>query len=342
MICVLEVLRGPAKRSRYVLRDKEHFEIGRSIGVDIYLPSDVHLSRRHLLIAGTGDHFSIRDLGSSNGTYLNDQRVKTAVLESGDILRVGATAFRVALLPDDVNPHAQDGVSFSEGNLHSIDFPVYDSVAEAERYPTVHQGSLVDWSGFDRERNTGSNLLDAEEVRFTGDRLQKSTTLLSIRNHYFSSIGISNLYELSHPVESPWGAYLGILLRLSLARPITVIFNLDRLGGVEADLLRKKEAQGDVVRLSQGIVMCRLALSDGNLRFLSGSIGRDAMVCLGSSEHLDLKKFSPYSDIFSSPSAFGSEIRKPASKVAFFLLKQHAWALFEWSIHGPVGLFIDF
>jgi pSer/pThr/pTyr-binding forkhead associated (FHA) protein len=37
----------------------------------------------------------LADLGSTNGTYVNGQRVLSATLKPGDLVRIGATTFRV-------------------------------------------------------------------------------------------------------------------------------------------------------------------------------------------------------------------------------------------------------
>jgi FHA domain/zinc-ribbon domain len=62
--------------------------VGRSPECDIFL-DDVTVSRRHAEIMRDGDTFTIRDLGSLNGTYVNRQRIESAVLENDDEVQVG-------------------------------------------------------------------------------------------------------------------------------------------------------------------------------------------------------------------------------------------------------------
>jgi FHA domain/zinc-ribbon domain len=62
--------------------------VGRSPECDIFL-DDVTVSRRHAEIIRDGDTFTIRDLGSLNGTYVNRKRIETAVLENDDEVQVG-------------------------------------------------------------------------------------------------------------------------------------------------------------------------------------------------------------------------------------------------------------
>jgi pSer/pThr/pTyr-binding forkhead associated (FHA) protein len=62
--------------------------IGRSPECQIFL-DDVTVSRRHAELERNGDTFSIQDLGSLNGTYVNRRRIESAVLQDDDEVQVG-------------------------------------------------------------------------------------------------------------------------------------------------------------------------------------------------------------------------------------------------------------
>jgi len=62
--------------------------IGRAPDCDIFL-DDVTVSRRHAELLHEGDRFTIRDLGSLNGTFVNRRRVETAELHDDDEVQVG-------------------------------------------------------------------------------------------------------------------------------------------------------------------------------------------------------------------------------------------------------------
>lgn len=62
--------------------------IGRSPECDIFL-DDVTVSRRHAELVREGDSFTIRDLGSLNGTYVNRRRIESAVLSDDDEVQIG-------------------------------------------------------------------------------------------------------------------------------------------------------------------------------------------------------------------------------------------------------------
>ena len=53
------------------------------------LPRRRHRLRRHAELQRDGDTFSIRDLGSLNGTYVNRKRIESAVLENDDEVQIG-------------------------------------------------------------------------------------------------------------------------------------------------------------------------------------------------------------------------------------------------------------
>jgi hypothetical protein len=62
--------------------------IGRSPECDVFL-DDVTVSRRHAEFVNENDTFTIRDLGSLNGTYVNRKRIESATLEDGDEVQIG-------------------------------------------------------------------------------------------------------------------------------------------------------------------------------------------------------------------------------------------------------------
>jgi pSer/pThr/pTyr-binding forkhead associated (FHA) protein len=62
--------------------------VGRSPECDIFL-DDVTVSRRHAEIAREDDEFTIKDLGSLNGTYVNRKRIESASLQDDDEVQIG-------------------------------------------------------------------------------------------------------------------------------------------------------------------------------------------------------------------------------------------------------------
>ncbi|MEO1237140.1 MAG: ATP-binding protein [Planctomycetota bacterium] len=87
---VLTVIQGPDKGRRFELPDHEPQQIGRS---SESLPlKDQTISRRHAEMTPDGGRWVLRDLGSSNGTFVNGVRVTdTRTLHPGDQVRAGTT-----------------------------------------------------------------------------------------------------------------------------------------------------------------------------------------------------------------------------------------------------------
>ncbi len=83
---ILLVLKGPGAGARYLL-DSKQTKIGRDTNNDIHL-DDITVSRSHAMVS-KGDGYSIKDLGSLNGTYLNAISVKEATVKAGDEIQVG-------------------------------------------------------------------------------------------------------------------------------------------------------------------------------------------------------------------------------------------------------------
>ena len=65
--------------------------IGRDPRSDIPLPGDTQVSKVHAEIRREGVYFVIYDLNSTNGTFVNGQRVSRQVLKEADEIRVGRT-----------------------------------------------------------------------------------------------------------------------------------------------------------------------------------------------------------------------------------------------------------
>ncbi|MBC2874111.1 FHA domain-containing protein [Streptomyces sp. TYQ1024] len=85
---LLVVRRGPNSGSRFLL-DGEVTTAGRHPQSDIFL-DDVTVSRRHVEFRrGQDGGFSVTDVGSLNGTYVNREQIDSVVLSNGDEVQIG-------------------------------------------------------------------------------------------------------------------------------------------------------------------------------------------------------------------------------------------------------------
>ncbi len=80
--------------------------VGRGEDCGLRVPL-LSVSRRHCELSLTGEEMKVRDLGSSNGTYLNNNRInEEEVLKAGDRLAVGPVVFTVQIdgQPEEIQP----------------------------------------------------------------------------------------------------------------------------------------------------------------------------------------------------------------------------------------------
>lgn len=81
--------------------DKDVTMIGRSDDIDLVV-SDTSISRRHAMIVNRLEGFHVSDLGSTNGTFLNKEPVRSAVpLREGDKLTLGLVTFKFSYQDED-------------------------------------------------------------------------------------------------------------------------------------------------------------------------------------------------------------------------------------------------
>ena len=91
----LKVTAGPYKGRIFSFSQHDTFLIGRSPDAHLCLSDDRYFSRNHCLLEMNPPHAYLRDLGSTNGTFLNGQKVKDAFLKNGDRIQCGETILTV-------------------------------------------------------------------------------------------------------------------------------------------------------------------------------------------------------------------------------------------------------
>ncbi|HEY6562845.1 MAG TPA: sigma 54-interacting transcriptional regulator [Polyangiaceae bacterium] len=162
----LVVLEGQDVQRQFVLAGPTpcRVVIGKGDAVDIRI-TDREISRRHAAVELGQSGFRIADLKSTNGTFVDGVRIIEAFLQGGEIVRMGATVFRVDLLVAPENTPVDVRTSF--GNLVGGSaemrrlYPLCERLA-ASSLPVVIEG----------ETGTGKEVL-AESLHMLGPRAAK-------------------------------------------------------------------------------------------------------------------------------------------------------------------------
>lgn len=106
----LKITAGPYKGRIFSFTQHDTFLIGRSPEAHLCLPDDRYFSRNHCLLEMNPPHSHLRDLRSTNGTFLNGQRVQNAFLNNGDRIQCGETILVVEVTTEsnDISETTQD------------------------------------------------------------------------------------------------------------------------------------------------------------------------------------------------------------------------------------------
>lgn len=133
---------GRTLGTRFRLRPGSVIEIGRSPAAEITLPEVLSISRTHARLEHHGSEVVLEDMGSTNGTYINDRLIQGEnTLRSGDRFQVGAVHFKFLHERDVENAYhlaiynlvMRDGLTeiFNQRKFHE---EVEREVTRAERY----------------------------------------------------------------------------------------------------------------------------------------------------------------------------------------------------------------
>jgi len=134
---------------RHTLSRPEH-TVGRRTDLDLHFDID-SVSRRHARFLRSGDDWWIEDLGSTNGTFVNDDAVVRRKLEDGDIVRFGEAVVKFLAGTNIERAYHEEiyRLSILDGltNVHNKRF--FDEVLEREVARTMRHGGAVTLVLFD-------------------------------------------------------------------------------------------------------------------------------------------------------------------------------------------------
>lgn len=102
MRVLLEIGSGSNAGTKLPLAQGKPLRIGRTSKADQAFPDDKQMSSLHFAIECTDKGCRVRDLNSSNGTFLNGKKIKEAILQNGDEILAGRTKFRLRIESESV------------------------------------------------------------------------------------------------------------------------------------------------------------------------------------------------------------------------------------------------
>jgi len=91
---VLRFISGKYQGGEFPIAADKQILVGRSSDLDMVLVEDM-VSRKHARIAMQGDQIWIEDLGSTNGTFVNGEKIKRARLKEGDRVLIGTSILKL-------------------------------------------------------------------------------------------------------------------------------------------------------------------------------------------------------------------------------------------------------
>src|ERR1700730_6810551 len=97
MVVILEAVSGPVLGRRIEVCGGKIVRIGRTGKSDYPIEEDGYLSGLHFAVECDGTQCRIRDLGSSNGTFVNGSRLTDQVVQQGDSVVARGSTFCIHL-----------------------------------------------------------------------------------------------------------------------------------------------------------------------------------------------------------------------------------------------------
>ncbi len=168
MQVALKVIEGKQTGTLIPL-NRQKFLIGREEDCQLRPNSDL-VSRHHCVIAVDDFTVRIRDLGSTNGTFVNNQRITTqVVLKQGDLIRIGKLAFEMQIRTVDTVAKGQ-----TVPEPIAIDYTKSSQRAAIER-------SAVDQSDSDTKADFAipNQLVDPSQIEHPTQMFSGDTTIVS-------------------------------------------------------------------------------------------------------------------------------------------------------------------
>lgn len=128
----LNVIGGPHQGKEYRFGEHDSFIVGRGKMAHFRLAhDDQYVSRAHFMVEVNPPMCRLVDLGSNNGTKVNNQRVQSVDLKNGDLISAGKTLIQVVIEPTATSATAVDDAIFMVTEVSQSDVATHEYVRAA-------------------------------------------------------------------------------------------------------------------------------------------------------------------------------------------------------------------
>ena len=373
MICVLEVIDGPARGKRIWLKENQSLEIGRVSTSEFAIPSDAHMSRRHLLFEAIANGFRVRDVGSANGTFVNNAKISVVELQTGDVVRAGMTVLSVSLRETGENPHDRDGLSFAQSaTIQSSGATVSGATVSGAMgsgamgsQPEERSGTIRTVEGLQNcDLDSTVQIRVAEKPAHECLASSLSTVILTEKpatmqsppaavpaedglgrvewwKSYFTPTVVSGVFEQTSTLDGPDGNLAGLVLKFAKMRKSIAVVNQTQLSTDGVKFLKSLYDAGKAESISWSLCFVKLKDYSSIVQLVKNCQGNDAMVVLGGQFRPGLVDLKPHANSLSYPSMFSQHILDQDGSFRKTLLKNDFFALYEPNKDGKTGLLIN-
>jgi hypothetical protein len=131
----LEIVDGPGKGRRILLRDGQVRYVGRTTQADDACPENPTMSSVHFSVRWFAGQCELKDLNSANGTWRHGKKVTEALLSAGDEIKVGKATFRLVVDDGEGARSAEPFEATARSDTHVDNIAAQLAAAEAAKGP---------------------------------------------------------------------------------------------------------------------------------------------------------------------------------------------------------------
>lgn len=328
MICVFDVIEGPARGKRFWLRENQRLCVGRISTADFAVPSDQHMSRHHFIVEATRCAFRLRDAGSSNGTFVNNSKVATMELCTGDRIRAGVTTLEVSLIAEQQSAPVQAANHAAQPDLPNDPFIPIRSLDDSSLNLGAQRNLMKSTRRFDEAGRTAEPLPAANRV----------TTARATWAGQFMESGIEHMYYQRVPFDSRDHELSEILRSLSTNHHIILVVNDSQLGRLQQKMLADWCDEGVALRISKTLLAVTSDHTEDFWNFIRSSTRQDGLIAFASRHPTAGDWLTEFISLLSYPSMLDGILRAPTSSWREELMEHCDLVFFEQDRSGRLGL----